>query len=113
MEFKISNYGQERDLVCTEQEREIFNIIVQICKDAGLDTSMLFLVRKSDDYVSAVMRANNNYGDMDVARIKYTPRAKWIKTHPRFEKVKLSSPDDVWNQSENIVSIYHFNEPYL
>jgi len=113
MTFKMANYGQERDLNCTDEEREAFGFVVQILEEAGLDTSMVRLMRKSDDYVSAVMTSSSDYGDMDIARIKFTPRAKWIKTGPGFEKTKLAHPSDVQNLSEKILTTYHFNEPYL
>lgn len=82
----IANYGQERDLVCTEEERKIFKII---CEISG---SNLELVRRSDNYVSAVL------GEWDVARIKYTNRAKWIQ-FPIFDrgsaKHRITSVEDV------------------
>ena len=83
----IQNYGQQRDLVCTEEEHEIFEIIKEI-SGTNLD-----LVRRSDNYVTA------SFGDWDVARIKYTTRAKWIQ-FPIFDtgsKHRISSVDDTWS----------------
>ena len=108
-----SNFGQERDLVCTEEEREIFDIIRSLCDDCNLDSEVLELVRKSDDYVSAVMRSQSGYGLMDVARIKYTNRAKWIKICPEFDRVDLSDPEDVASLAEDIWRAYIFNQKYL
>lgn len=109
----ISNYGQERELKCTDEERQIYDLIVQILDGAGLDTSMVKLIRKSDDYVSAVMTSSGSYGDMDIARIKFTQRAKWIKTGSGFVKTKIAHPSDVQNLSESVLERYHLNEPYL
>jgi hypothetical protein len=42
----ISNYGQERDVNCTEQEREIYDIIRSLLDDYNLESDVLRLVRK-------------------------------------------------------------------
>lgn len=82
----IQNYGQQRDLICTEEEREIFEKIKEM-SGAGLD-----LVRRSDNYVTASL------GEWDLARIKYTNRAKWIQ-FPIFDrgsaKHKIEDVNDV------------------
>lgn len=79
---KISHYGEERDLDCTDEEAQIFEELRDYIADAGLDPDELSLVRKSDNYVSAV------YKDWDLARFKYTQRAKWIS----FPSVEVGSP---------------------
>lgn len=109
----LGDFGQERDLVCTEEERIIFRIIVRICEENGLDVAPLRLTRVSDNYVSAVMDSSADYGAMDLARIKYTNRAKWIKFGPDFKKTDLSRPEDVLKMSADVVNAYRFNEPYL
>lgn len=109
----MGNYGQERDLVCTEEERIIFRIITRICEENNLDVSVLRLTRVSDNYVSAVMDSGSDFGVMDMVRIKYTNRAKWIRFGPDFKKADLSRPEDVLKMSEDVVNAYRFNEPYL
>lgn len=113
LRVSFGNYGQERDLVCTEEERIIFRIISRICEENNLDISPLRLTRVSDNYVSAVMDSGSDYGAMDMARIKYTNRAKWIKFGPDFKKADISRPEDVLNMAEDVVNAYRFNEPYL
>lgn len=85
--FKIANYGQERERIATESELEIFEVIKNV---TGRDD--LQLVRKSDEYVTALL------GDWDLARFKYTTRAKWIVL-PVIEagskKHRFNSPGDV------------------
>ena len=108
----IANYGQERDLRCTEQEQEIFNVIRSLIDDDGLDSERLELVRKSNDYVSAVMRSSGG-NPLDVARIKFTSRAKWIRIGPGFEKIQLKTTEDVSQYAESLCKAYRFNEPYL
>ena len=83
----ISNYGQERERIATETEIEMFEIL----KDLS-HSEELRLVRKSDNYVSAVL------GDWDLARFKYTPRAKWIMfpvVEAGSKKHKIEQPGDV------------------
>lgn len=113
--FRVSfgNYGNERDLVCTEEERIIFRIISRICEENNLDVSPLRLTRTSDNYVSAVMDSGSDFGAMDLARIKYTNRAKWIMFGPDFKKTQISRPEDVLKMAEDVVKAYRFNEAYL
>lgn len=90
--IQFSHYGEERDLICTEQEREIFNVLKKMMKELGYDDSPLQLVRMSDSYVTAKIEP------WDVARLKFTPRAKWILfpvVSRSDEKIRLSSPEDV------------------
>ena len=92
MNINFSNYGQERERIATESEIEIFNVLRSFVKNDDLE-----LVRKSDNYVTAVI------GDWDLARFKYTPRAKWIMfplTENGMNKIKISEPSDVYNFAE-------------
>ena len=87
MNIKFNNYGQERERIATEAEIENFEILKALTLADDLQ-----LVRKSNDYVSAVV------GDWDLARIKFTPRAKWITfplTEHRTEKLRINEPEDV------------------
>lgn len=113
MELKISNYGQNRAVDCTDEEREIYDIIRSLLDDYNLESDVLRLVRKSDSYVSAVMESSGDYGEMDLVRFKFTPRAKWIKFGPNFDKVALKDPEDVAGMTDAIYAAYLFNEPYL
>ena len=110
---KFSHYGENRDIDCTDAEAEIFHIIRSRLDDMNYDISPLKLVRKSDSYVSAVMDSGSDYGEMDLARFKYTDRAKWIKICPDFEKIALKDTEDVVKLSDALFAGYRFNEPYL
>lgn len=94
MEIKLNDYGQERERIATESELEIFEIIKEI---TGRDD--LRLVRKSNDYVSALL------GEWDLARFKYTPRAKWI-VFPVIDlgssKRRINAPEDVREFEEDL-----------
>ena len=113
MNLNFSDYGQNRAVDCTDEEREIFDIIRSRLDDMNYDISPVKLVRKSDSYVSAVMDSGSDYGEMDLARFKYTDRAKWIKICPNFEKIGLNSVEDVAGLSDALFAGYRFNEPYL
>lgn len=109
---KITGAGQPRDLVCTEEERELFDIIRSKCDDVNLDADVLRLVRKSDTYVTVVMESSS--GDLlDLARIKYTNKAKWIEFAPNFERIQLEDVEDIAKKPGPIYAAYRFNEPYL
>lgn len=87
MTIQFSNYGQERERIATESELEIFELLRSM---SGSDR--LRLVRKSDNYVTAIYRG------WDLARFKYSPRAKWI-SFPTLEagapKHRITDPNDV------------------
>lgn len=76
MNINFANYGQERDANATDEEMKIFEALKEA---TGRD---LRLVRKSDSYVTAML------GEWDLARFKFTPRAKWIA----FPSVEVGPP---------------------
>lgn len=87
MGIKFANYGQERERIATETELEIFETIRSLSGADDVD-----LVRKCDDYLSVVI------GEWDLARIKYTPRAKWVVlplSEYGTKKLRIESPGDV------------------
>ena len=105
MSINFSNYGQERERIATEAELEIFDIICSLSGDAELD-----LVRKSDDYITVVL------GEWDLARIKYTPRAKWVifpLAETRNKKLRIEEPGDVANFEDYIRSSLEIINKYL
>lgn len=83
--MNFSHYGEERERIATEDELAIFN---NLLKMSGRD---LKLVRKSDNYVTALL------GQYDVARFKYSPRAKWIMFPcvAKAPKNYITTADDV------------------
>ena len=85
MDIKFANYCQERDVNATDEELKIFEVLREA---TGRD---LRLARKSDSYVTAVL------GEWDLARFKYTQRAKWISfpsTEVGPSKHKITRPED-------------------
>lgn len=91
MNVNIANYGQSRDVDATPEELRIYELI-----NDSVDTDVQF-VRRSDSYVTAAV------GDWDLARFKFTSRAKWILfpivERPK-EKHKIESPVDVLKYTE-------------
>lgn len=85
--LRFAHYGEERDVNPTDEEAEIFDLIRSMANRDDIE-----LVRKSDSYVSAVI------GEWDLARFKYTDRAKWIVL-PVLEagapKHRIEEPEDV------------------
>lgn len=77
MSVKIANHGQDRDVNATDEEIKMFEAL-----QAATDRADLRLVRRSDSYVTAAL------GDWDLARFKYTPRAKWVA----FPTVEVGPP---------------------
>ena len=102
MSLEFQHYGEERERIATEDELEIFDIVKELAARDDVD-----LVRKSDNYVTAVI------GDWDLARFKYTPRAKWIM-FPCLdsEKRKIESPDDVREYTEEVAESIAYIQKY-
>lgn len=71
--INFGNYGQERDLICTEEERAMFDWISEHFPDDDLR-----LVRVSENYVTV------KRGEWDIVRMKFTNRAKWLM-FPTYE----------------------------
>lgn len=102
MEIKFSNYGQDREINATDEEIKIFEALREA---TGRD---MRLVRRSDSYVTAVL------GDWDLARIKYTSRAKWISfptVEARATKHKITHPGEAVSFAELIAeSLAHIDK---
>lgn len=102
----ISHYGEERELVCTEEERQIYNNLRDIFDCHDLNERPLRLVRVSDNYVTA------KYNDWDLVRFKYTQRAKWLMFPTTdSEKHYIEDPDDIYSYVDDIVdSLDHISK---
>lgn len=90
--FKMAHYGEERELNETDDEAKMFNVLCSMFYAQGYDPAQLRLVRKSKDYVSAML------GDFDIARMKYTERAKWIifpSAEPKAVKHRIEVPEEI------------------
>lgn len=93
MEISFGNYGQLRDAEATDEEKRIFEIIYDCTAAEDLK-----FVRKSSNYVSAVI------GPTDVARFKYTKRAKWVLLPYVLDaKVKIEDPEDVSQLKDDLI----------
>lgn len=103
MSIEFTNYGQDRDINATDEEIKIFEAL-----QATTGRADLRLVRRSDSYVTAAL------GDWDLARFKYTPRAKWI-AFPTVEvgppKHRIAHPDEAVSFAELITeSLAHIDK---
>ena len=91
--------GKQRDLVCTEEEREIYDTVLEFFEGNGLDTDPLDFIRISDNYVTI------KYGEWDLIRCKFTVRAKWLVfpvLEMSSEKHQIEAPEDVLDYEELI-----------
>ena len=109
---RVVGGGRGHDLICTEEEREIYDTIRSLCDDANYDSERLSLVRRNDEYVTIIMTSDDG-SPLELARLKYTVRAKWIRFCPDFKKIELIDTEDITNYTELIYAAYAFNEPYL
>ena len=91
-ELRFADYGQLKELDCTDEEMIIYDILRSV---TGADD--LECVRRTDKYVSAAI------GETDVARFKFTARAKWIRFPYVGDKMKLASPADVESLADEAI----------
>jgi len=93
--FEFAHYGDERPLNMTDGETVIAEYIKSLCP--------VEIVRKSDDYITAVGL------NTDVVRFKYTERAKWL-LFPYIEnkpvKHRFDSLEDLGQFDEQIKKSY-------
>lgn len=91
---QFANYGQNRDVNATDEEVRIYDQLRTISGAENLE-----LVRRSDSYVTAAI------GDTDVARFKYTARAKWIRfPYVNDNKIPLASVESVADLHDSIIA---------
>ena len=91
---QFANYGQNRDVNATDEEARIYEQLRAISGAEDLE-----LVRRSDSYVTAAI------GDTDVARFKYTARAKWIRfPYVNDNKIPLASVESVADLHDDIIA---------
>lgn len=84
--LQFAHYGEKREVNATEEEKKIFEIL---CEMTG---EPLELIRRSDSYVTACL------GRCDLARIKFTKRAKWVMfpyAEAKQVKHRIMVPEDV------------------
>lgn len=90
--FEFAHYGEERELNMNENEIKIAEYLKTIFPAE--------IVRKSDDYLTAVYKGH------DIVRFKFTDRAKWVnlpyldlgKVKRRFDKI-----DDLSQFKDDII----------
>ena len=102
-EIKFAHYGERREVNATDEEKTIFSVLQE------MSPNELEFCRVSESYVTAKL------GDWDVARFKYTDRARWIK-FPTVESSKekhiLDSPEDVREFAEILEQTFAHIEKY-
>lgn len=96
--FKISGAGNYEHVEATDGEIEMFDVIESILDGCELPAPLV-LTRKSSGYVTAAV------GEWDLARLKFTDRAKWIVL-PVIEsgskKHYIEEPGDVNNFADEL-----------
>ena len=90
-----------KDLLCTEEERDIFDYIKDVFEDNGFNSETLEFKRLSKNYLTA--EYNETW---DIARFKFTYGAKWI-SFPVMElssvRHAIESPDEVLDYYDIII----------
>lgn len=88
VDFKVADYGQEKDFDATDGELEIYQKIIDTISGAGFDASPVRLTAKSKGYLSAVI------GPSDVARFKSSSKTQWVQLpYARTDSGKIQIAD--------------------
>lgn len=86
----ITTSFDKRALDLNNEEREVATTIISTLVESGIDAAKLEVVRKSDDYATIMHRGSE--WNADIARFKFTPRAKWVSIEvPESRRSELSS----------------------
>lgn len=105
--LEIDCRGKERELNATDGEREVYRILRCIVSDLCFNTEPLRLVRVSDNYLTA------KCGEWDLARFKFTTRAKWIWFPTKEEKRRyIEVPTELYSFPEAVKSSLSHIEKY-
>lgn len=106
--LQFQHYGETRDANATDGEIAIFEKICEIIHAAGYDNKIA-LVRKSDNYVTVGIWSDPYDSYLDIARIKYTQRAKWIVL-PLYgtAKTKIETAEDIEPLRDGIIENFQF-----
>lgn len=84
-EIKFAHYGEPRGFVPTDEEQQMFDIIGELTQ-----AEKLIFVKRAMNYVSA------SIGPTDVARFKFTKKAKWILLPYLWkDKAYIEEPNDI------------------
>lgn len=102
--LRFAHYGEDREINATDEEAQIFDVLRSMVSDP----EQLELARKSDSYITAVI------GEWDLARFKYTDRAKWIifpTVEAKAQKHYIEDPEDVLSFADLLAeSIAHIDK---
>lgn len=104
MAVQFTHYGEERELQATDGELAIFSALIDIIEAAGLKTDQICMTRKSDNYLTATL------GPIDIARFKWTDRAKWIQLPYAVDgktKHPLTGPSDLKQYERQLLGHYY------
>lgn len=102
--IEFAHHGEERELNATEKELELFALIIKVIEDYGQKTDDIVLTRNSGNYLSVKIPPS------DIARIKYTDRAKWIQLPYGVKesgKRYIDEPEDILSFKDDIVAHYY------
>lgn len=108
--ISFGHYGEEREVNATAGEIAIYENILGVISSAGQDTTPVRITRKSGNYVAAVI------GPTDIARFKWSDRAKWIVlpySANGKDKIYISDPAEVFEYDRIILGHYFLAYSHL
>lgn len=100
IELKFAHYGEERETNATKDDMIIYEKLVSLLPEDDFR-----MVRKSDQYLTLML------GVWDIARFKWTKRAKWIKLpiiDVGSKKRYLESVEDVVQHKDDLIASYEY-----
>lgn len=74
--IEVTSIADTKELNMTDDEKKLAEIIIAVLIENGINQDQLEVVAKSNDYITIVHHGCE--WESDIARFKFTPRAKWV-----------------------------------
>lgn len=97
--ISISIIGANKDLNLNENEADLAATFIECLISAGINGECLSIERKSDDYATIVYHGCE--WDSDLARFKYTQRAKWIAVPIPESRIEQLKDNPIFDAQKN------------
>lgn len=97
--LSVSLIGADKDLDLNENEAMLASTIIEALINEGVNSDRLDMVRKSNDYATVVYHGCE--WDSDLARFKFTERAKWVSVPIPESKSEQLKNNPIFSAQKN------------
>ncbi|WP_217952613.1 hypothetical protein [Adlercreutzia caecimuris] len=97
--LSVSLIGSNKALDLNENEAMLASMIIETLVNEGVNSDRLDIVRKSNDYATVVYHGCE--WDSDLARFKFTERAKWVSVPIPNSKIEQLNNNPIFSAQKN------------